>query len=631
MKAAWRLWLKGGVAWLITVGVVAQSPAGGVEAGSGGEDVSETLDRRIWPLLEKRCLECHDAEDRNGDQNFEILKQAGLARHDLRLWGKIREQIRAGTMPPKKQPPLEEAQRRELLAFIEDNERHVASLESVEVPVARTRRLNREEYNNTLRDLLGIVSRPGDKFPADGGGGEGFSNNADTLGVSPLLFEKWLAGAEEAMGEVWGSTALRSRVLGSLEGREDVVEPEVQALFTVWARRAYRREVVEADVGELMRVYRVGRARGESFLLALRVAFKAMLLSPKFLFVEETPSSPTNRNDSRGMASRLSYFLWASMPDDRLLALELENRLQDPAVLEGELKRMLGDPRGKAFTKAFAGQWLRFEEVLTYGGPDRKKFPEYSDALARSMHEEALEFCDAIFRKNGRVLDCLESDYTFVDEVLAKLYEIPGVTGTELRRVKFLDARRGGLTGMAAILATTAYPRRTSPVLRGRWVLEQLLGTPPPPPPPGVGELPKDDRDLKNVTLRERLEAHRNKPACSGCHTRLDPPGFALESFDSIGRWRQDENGKPLDTAGTLPGGGVFSNAADFRRLLLEEKALFVRCLCTRLLGYALGRSVEVSDQPTLLHLERTLREADYHAEPLLVAVVQSRLFRLRR
>jgi hypothetical protein len=246
------------------------------------------------------------------------------------------------------------------------------------------------------------------------------------------------------------------------------------------------------------------------------------------------------------------------------------------------------------------------------------------------MYDEIFAFSDQLLRKNGRVLDFLDSDYTFLNERLAKVYEVPGVKGKDMRQVKLPNNRRGGITSMAAILAYTSYPQRTSPVLRGKWILEQLLGTPPPPPPPNVGQLPEDKKAAKATTLRQRLEAHRNKPVCAGCHARLDPPGFALENFDVIGKWRHSDNGKPIDATGTMTGGRNFATPAEFRRLLLEDKALFVRSLCTRLLGYATGRSVELHDQPTLLRLEKVLRDSDYRSEPLLIALVKSVPFRSR-
>lgn len=597
------------------------------------DDVNQSLDKDLLPLIEERCIDCHDADTKKGDVSFDFLRQPGESRHDIRLWGKVREQIRAGTMPPKAKKPLEPVQQEAFLRWIQSNEQAVLTLQEGRPGVARTRRLNREEYNNTLRDLLGIAGRPGDKFPADGAGGEGFANNADTLSLSPLLVEKYLEAAGAAIGEVWQRPDLQARLYAPVTS--DKLPPEVGAAKALkpFLIRAYRRPPTDSDVQPLLHVFQQAWQRKPDWNEAMRVMFKAVLVTPPFLFLEEAArpdAKEPRRLTSYEMASRLSYFLWSSMPDEELLKLAGENKLQDDAVLEAKVRRMLAHDKAKAFTKNFAGQWLRFEEVFNTVDPDRRKFPDFNGELRQSMYDEIYAFCDNIFRHNGRVLDCLDSDYTFLNEQLAKVYDIPGVQGKEMRQVKFTNPRRGGLTSMAAILASTAYPQRTSPVLRGKWILEQLLGTPPPPPPPNVGALPEDDRSLKETTLRKRLEAHRNKPACAGCHTRLDPPGFALENFDPIGKWRDNENGKPLDATGTMPGGKNFATPAEFRKLLMEEKNLFIRCLCTRLLGYATGRSVELHDQPTLLRLEKVLRDNDYRSEPLIIAVVKSLPFRSR-
>ncbi len=633
------------------------------------------MEKELLPVLEQRCMDCHDEETKKGDISFEFLRKPGAMRHDIRLWGKVREQMRAGTMPPPKAkgaqeaaqrdalktaqqqvPPgamlrnalvlalmLEQGQRKVLhetaqrevvLRWIQSNEKAVLEMPEGRPGVARSRRMNREEYNNTLRDLLGITKKPGDKFPADGAGGEGFANNADTLSLSPLLVEKYLGAADEAMAEVWQRGELRQRLYAPVTS--DKLAPDVGAEMALrpFLLRAFRRPPTENEVKGLLNVFRQAWGRKPNWDEAMKVMFKGVLVSPGFLFIEEA-ASPSDAKVARRlgayeMASHLSYFLWSSMPDEELMKLAAENRLQDDAVLEAQVRRMLAHEKGLAFTKNFAGQWLRFDQVFNTVDPDRRKFPEFNGDLRQAMYDEIFSFCDHLLRCNGRVLDFLDSDYSFLNEPLAKVYEVPGVQGKEMRQVKFTNARRGGLTGMAAILASTAYPQRTSPVLRGKWVLEQLLGTPPPPPPANVGQLPEDDRALKETTLRKRLEAHRNKPACAGCHTRLDPPGFALENFDAIGKWRDNENGKPLDATGVMPGGKAFGTPMEFRKLLMEEKALFIRSLCTRLLGYATGRTVELEDQPTLLRLEKVLRDNDYHTQPLIIGLVKSPAFRSR-
>jgi len=597
------------------------------------DEVSQSFDKDLLPVLQDRCMDCHDADAKKGDIDFDLLLKPGDLRHDIRLWGKVREQLRAGTMPPKPKPPLDLAQRDAMLRWIQRNEEAVLAMPATQPGPARTRRLNREEYGNTLRDLLGIAKRPGDAFPADGAGGEGFANSADTLTLSPLLIEKYLDAASDAIKEVWERGELRARLLAPVTSDKLPPDKGAELALRPFLLRAYRRPPAEEEVQAVLGVFRQSWQRQPNWDEAMKTMFKAVLVTPKFLFIEDAThanAKEPRKLDSFEMASRLSYLLWSSMPDDELLKLAGENKLQDDAVLEAQVRRMIADDKAKAFTKDFAGQWLRFTEVFNSVDPDRRYAPDFNGELRQAMYDEIFAFCDQLLRKNGRVLDFLDSDYTFLNEHLAKLYEVPGVQGKDMRQVKLPNNRRGGITSMAAILAYTSYPQRTSPVLRGKWILEQLLGTPPPPPPANVGQLPEDEKTVKATTLRQRLEAHRNKSVCAGCHARLDPPGFALENFDIIGKWRDSDNGKPIDATGTMSGGRNFATPAEFRRLLLEDKALFVRSLCTRLLGYATGRTVELHDQPTLLRLEKVLRDNDYRSEPLLIAVVKSVPFRSR-
>ena len=597
------------------------------------DEASLAFEKELLPIMQDRCMDCHDAEMKKGDVDFDLMLKPGALRHDIRLWGKVREQLRAGTMPPKPKPSLDPAQRDTMLGWIQRNEEAVLAMPATQPGPARSRRLNREEYGNTLRDLLGIAKRPGDGFPADGAGGEGFANSADTLMLSPLLIEKHLDAAGAAIKEVWERRELRTRLLAPVTSDNLPPDKGAELALRPFLLRAYRRPPTEDDVQALLGVFRQTWQRQPNWEEAMKTMFKAALVTPKFLFIEDTPQANAKeprRLDSFEMASRLSYLLWSSMPDDELLKLAGEDKLQDDAVLEAQVRRMLADSKAQAFTKDFAGQWLRFSEVFNSVDPDRRHAPDFNGELRQAMYDEIFAFSDQLLRKNGRVLDFLDSDYTFLNERLAKVYEVPGVKGKDMRQVKLPNNRRGGITSMAAILAYTSYPQRTSPVLRGKWILEQLLGTPPPPPPPNVGQLPEDKKAAKATTLRQRLEAHRNKPVCAGCHARLDPPGFALENFDVIGKWRDSDNGKPIDATGTMTGGRNFATPAEFRRLLLEDKALFVRSLCTRMLGYAIGRSVELHDQPTLLRLEKVLRDSDYRSEPLLIALVKSVPFRSR-
>jgi hypothetical protein len=598
--------------------------------------VADSFQKGVLPVLEQRCFDCHDSDVKKGDVDLQAFTDPKHPnRYDVRLWDKVREQLRAGTMPPKNKPPLEPQGKQTVLDWVGQNEKAILATAPTDPGVRKVRRLTRDEYTNALRDLFGIESKPGEKFPADGAGGEGFSNNADTLTLSPLLIEKYITTADDVVNEVWSKDPLRQRLLAPCTSDKLPPEEGAALIFRPLLQRAWRRPVTEPELKEVLQVFSAALKRGANWDGALKVATKAAIISPKFLFLREAaPPAPgqVHQLDQYAMASRLSFFLWSSLPDDELLKLAGEKKLQDDATLAAQVKRMLADKRAEAFTKNFAGQWLRFDELFNTVDPDRRKFPQFNDEMRRNMYDEAFNFADAILRRNGRVLDFLDSDYSFLNEALANHYGVPNVKGPEFRQVKFTDNKRGGLVGMGAILSATAYPQRTSPVLRGKWVLEQLLGSPPPPPPPNVGQLPEDDRDLKGeVTLRKRLEAHRDKAACIGCHVRMDPLGFGLENFNAVGQWRDNENGKALDVGGVMPDGRAFNNPAEMRKVLMQEKGKFSRTLCSRLLGYALGRGLETVDQPTLLRLEETLRKSDYHSEALIIAVVQSYPFRMAK
>ena len=592
------------------------------------------LDKTVLPLVEKYCMDCHDNDTKKGDLSLEILHGASAARLDIRIWDKVREQIKIGEMPPEKKPQPSAEEKKAILEWISGAETALRSMPQADPGTHRTRRLTRHEYDYTLRDLLGISGHPAENWPSDGAGGEGFENNADTLFLSTLLVEKFLASADTALKETFAKPELKGRILAPLAGQPPQGLTSATVVFRSFLPRAYRRVITDEDVAEIAKVFSDATTRGLPFDDALKASLKGVLCSPKFLLLQEatrTGSKQPGKLTDAEIAQRLSYFLWSSMPDDELFRLAKEGKLQDDNVLAGQVKRMLADPKAVALTRHFAAAWLRFEELFNSVDPDRRKFPDWNDNLRHAMYDEAFEFCDQLLRKNGRALEILEADYTFVNEPLARLYGIPNVQGPQMRRVTLPDARRGGVLGMGAVLASTAYPQRTSPVLRGKWVLETLLGTPPPPPPMNVSKLPEDNEAKKDTTLRQKLEAHRKDPACAGCHRRLDPPGFGLENFDGIGKWRDSDNGKPVDASGSLPDGQSFNGPQELRRVLLGEKDKFTRTVCSRLLGYALGRGLEPADQPTLLKLEEVLRKNDYRMEPLIVALVQSYPFRWRR
>jgi hypothetical protein len=489
-------------------------------------------------------------------------------------------------------------------------------------------RLSRLEYNNTVRDLLGVTNNPADRFPSDGGGGGGFDNNADTLFVPPILLEKYL----EVAGEILKAAptnyifVTKPRLLVS---KRTAARQNIQAFAT----RAFRRPVEKAEVESLMNLFDQASRRGESYEAAVRFALKAVLVSPNFIFRVERDQEVAGpyRISSYEMASRLSYFLWSSMPDDELFRLAGQNRLQDDSVIEQQVKRMLQDPKARAFADNFAGQWLRIRDLRTAAQPDPNRFRKFTPSLREAMYEEPIEFFHALVRNDGSLLELLDARYTFLNEELATHYGLTNIAGPEFRRVELSDRNRGGVLGMGAILTLTSYPQRTSPVLRGKWVLEELLGTPPPPPPPDAGGLPADEAPRNGLSFRKRLEEHRKKPQCAGCHNRMDPLGFGLENFDAIGRWREKIGSEPVDSMGVMATGEKFSGPAELKAILLNQKDEFARNVTERMLAYALGRGLEFHDMPTVKRVSDAVTKDNYRVSRMVTEIARSYPFQYRR
>ena len=411
--------------------------------------------------------------------------------------------------------------------------------------------------------------------------------------VQPALYSISVTGPFNATGP--GETESRRRIF-VCHTDDDACAKRI--LATV-ARRAWRGPVSDADLQVPLRFYREARATG-GFENGIEIALRAILISPRFLFrVEQDPPGIAPKTAYRlsdlDLASRLSFFLWSSIPDDELLDAALDGSLRRPAVLEKEVRRMLADQRSEALVNNFAEQWLYLRN-LSSANPDARMFPDFDDNLRQSFRRETELFFESVMRDDRSVLDLLRANYTFVNERLAKHYGIPNVYGSRFRRVTFDDgSERGGLLSQGSILTVTSYATRTSPVLRGKWVLTNILGEPPPPPPPNVPPL-KDTEDTGRVlTMRERMAQHRANPACAGCHKLMDPVGFALENYDATGRWRTAENGVPVDAAGGLPDGSAFTGIAGLKQALLAHPELFVTTVSEKMLTYALGRGVEDS------------------------------------
>ena len=411
---------------------------------------------------------------------------------------------------------------------------------------------------------------------------------------------------------------------GGRTTRREASEQVVRKL----AGRAFRRPATDEEVARLVKLAEQSRGEGDNYEQSIQVVLQAILISPHFLYrMELDPAGqegkPRDLNDFE-VASRLSYFLWSSLPDEELLKVATEGKLRQDGNLEKQTRRMLVDPKSKALAENFAGQWLELRslEVRT---PDKQLFPQYDDGLKAAMRTETEMFFDSLVREDRPIFDLLSADFTFANEKLAKLYGIKDVTGNEFRRVSLNGTERGGILTQASILTVTSNPNRTSPVKRGKWILENILGTPPPPPPPNVPELKEAKVGEAKGTLRERLEQHRANPGCASCHQRMDPLGFAMENFDAIGAWRDKEGDSPIDSAGQLPGGEKFRGPKELRELLISSrKPQFSQCLAEKLLTYALGRGVEYSDQCAIQKITAALEKDQFRFSRLVVEIVSS-------
>jgi hypothetical protein len=733
-----------------------------VSAAHASEDDAAAFAQRVRPALEANCSACHNPADAKNRHNF--LKSHDVTDVETRrvLWRDVATQLRNRTMPPGG-AGLPEADRLFIANWIENRLQTTGCSTGEYAGYVGPRRLNRREYRNTIRDLLGVELEITDLFAADEAGGAGFDTNGATLYLPPLMIERYMEAArlianrtiispplnrvflsheltpvappppgdakparkiqpgEELSAEIAilneGVYALRvsaerppvtpftvqvkvdGNVVGELSYAQDSnggatarsqnanlarglhtvtvtngsepidlysltvteqqqpptpnqaalhyrllgIEPgqtplsprtTAQRMLKRLLPKAYRRPVEPEDIERILAMYDRSAERGDPFEDSIKYSLQAILISAQFLFrLEQAPQGdgiePLGQYE---MASRLSYFLWSTMPDDELLDLAREGKLQDPAVLSQQVDRMLDDPRSRAFAGAFVGQWLGTQDV---GGRVVPLLTElqhfYTPEVAADLREQPELFFHYILTADRSVLDLLDAPYTFLTERLVKYYQLDGrveVGPNGFQRVDWPDDRRAGVLGLASVLAMTSHYKQPSPVLRGAWVLEKLLGTPVPPPPPDVPPLP-EARKGEALPMREMLAAHRNSTACSTCHNLMDPIGLGLENFDWMGRWRDElAEGKPVDASGELPTGETFDGPAELRKVLLKHKEDFLRQLVVRVLGYAVGRARQDGDQCTIEAILHKLEENGYGARTLVREVILSPPFR---
>lgn len=733
---------------------------------------------KIRPFMKTYCITCHNDNKLSGGMSLEPFTDQAAAMKDRKIWAAVAEVLRAKEMPPKGKPQPVDAERAMFLEWIDNSLTRVDCSQTADPGRPTIRRLNKAEYNNTIRDLVGVDFQPAEDFPSDDVG-YGFDNIGDVLTLSPILFEKYLTAAEKildqaividkpitsgkdtfrpqnfrstlfrprnfvpqrgypltANGKVFvnfeflhtGDYIIRGRVYGERAGNDlprmeiqvdgkklkgfdvDAVEGkskfyeektritagrhDVEIAFTNhfedkddpkkvrnlyielleiegpfnptpktlpeshkrimiakptgdgdkenaarkiiehFAGRAYRRPVQSNEVERLLKFFKAANAQGEPFERAIQLALRPALVSPNFLFRIEKDVDPINPRATHPvseyeLATRLSYFLWSSMPDDELLALAAQNGLRKPGAIEAQIKRMLADPKARALTDNFAAQWLNLRMIPTLE-PDRKTYPNFDASLKTAMVEETELFFEHIARNDRSVLEFLDSDWTFLNARLATHYGIGGVIGAEFRKVKLTGPQRGGVLSHASVLTLTSNPTRTSPVKRGKWVLENILGTPPPPPPPNVPDLDEQQAVLKG-SLRQQMEQHRTNSLCASCHQKMDPLGFGLENFDGVGAWRNNDGKYMIDASGTLPGGEKFDGPAQLRRVLLAKAELFRRNIAEKMLTFALGRGLEYYDKCAVDQIVKHLTQNDDRFSALVSGIVASDPFQKRR
>jgi hypothetical protein len=746
-----------------TPGAVTQASAAAVEPE---QDIFHDT---LQPFVKKYCHECHSSDDPQAGIDFtqydnedELIK--GKPRQ---TWEKVLAMLETGAMPPPDMDQPSDADRLELVAWLEDKLFNL-DCDMINDPGRVTvRRLNRAEYNNTIRDLLGVDFNPADDFPSDDVG-YGFDNIGDVLSLSPLLMEKYLDAAEQITAEAipivdprdaqyrFGVERLRSSgrngrtsdgfhvlasagavsldydapVSGEYEltfqakaqqhGRDparmqiaidrkavrtfdvtgqmrdadyihkmtlkagrhrisaafinDFYEPKkgdrnlyvgrfhiqppisrerleqvitafpgdglsedeaVARVVRPFIGKAFRRPATDDEVQTYAGVARMALDEDESYEHSIQYAIQAVLISPSFLFRIETDEKPDDPMAERPVtdyevASRLSYFLWSSMPDDTLFDLASRGELRQPDVLNEQVRRMLDDPKSQTLVDNFAEQWLNLR-LLDEMSPDPNAFPDFDPPLRDAMKRETLMLFEAVMREDRSLLDFLDADFTFVNEQLARHYGMDGIKGNEFQKVSLDPQQRAGVLTHASILTLTSNPERTSPVKRGKWILVNILGKEPPPPPPGVPELEETQKMSPDASLREQLEKHRADPGCNSCHRTMDALGFGFENFDATGRWRDRDGDHDIDSSGELPGGETFSGPVALVKILKGRRREFSRSFTEKMLTYALGRGLEYYDRCAVDEILKRLESSEYRFSELILGIASSKPFLTRR
>ena len=602
-----------------------------------------TFEKDVLPIMEDYCYYCHGDGKKKGDLSLEIFKTEKDIWRNYKISEMVFKKVLAGEMPPKdRKKRLSKKEQAVVADWIRSSLDDFYDNAPPDPGRVTVRRLNRNEYNNVIRDLMHVDFKPAKDFPPDDSG-HGFDNIADVLSVSTLLLEKYLSAAEKIAEQAIAVPALGKSLQRALltdfqkqyfrypipsDNRRRIAEDFVQTFM----RRAYRREVTKEEVKSVLVLAKQAVDDSGSFEEGVRLAVQAVLISPHFLFRWELDVAPDNPGEIRSLnefelASRLSFFMWSSQPDDQLLAFAHKGHLRKN--LRQEVGRMLKDSKAESFVENFAGQWLQLRNLDVFQ-PDKKLFPSFTIELRNDMRRETEMLFAHVIRGNRSALELLAANYSFLNDRLALHYGIKNVQGEHFRPVSLRGTERGGILGHASILTITSDPNRTSPVKRGKYVLENILGTPLSPPPPNVPKL--QSAGANTGTLREQMILHRANAVCASCHEKMDPIGFAFENYDAIGRYRTQDNGKPIDATGKLTTGESFNNATELRHILTTKKRdFFTRCLTEKMLTYALGRGLEYYDKRTVDNIVGRLQKNGYKFNELIHGIVTSLPFDMKR
>lgn len=611
---------------------------------------SRRFESSVRPILQAACSRCHDRGKMNGPDLNSIRTAEDAVSAGGHFWNQVADVVRLERMPPASCPRLANADRQRLLHWLDSRPRTGLCEEIPEdaeepryfedvgwrIGFAAARRLTRRELRGAIRDLLGVELSDDQLPPPEGSGGEGFDTSSATLFTSSSLLESWLQSVHFAVDraisdDLAAGSSNRRRILRFLPADGLTAREAAEDCLRPVATRAWRRRPAAAEMERLLTVFEEAFREHGNFAVAVGESAKAILLSSAFLMVTE-PELGQDRDYRllpEQLATRMALFLWSSLPDDELLEAALSGQLESPQEIRGQIRRMLRDPRADSLGDGFGLQWLGLDRPDNLQ-PDPQQFPDWTPELAGLLQQEASRFVSYVLREDRPLTELLEADYIMANGRLAEFYGLPAVDG-DWTRLRVPDQSRGGVLSLGAVLTATSRPRRTSPVLRGRWILETILGEIVPPAPPDIPALPEEADPDAPLSLRERLEQHRSDPACAGCHQTMDQLGFTLEEFDPIGRFRSNDGTATVDATGLLPSGERIEGLSGLRQAMKSRHQQFLRLFCRRLLGYALGRELERFDLCVVDRCLMRLQQSENRSSAVIEEIILSYPFRYRQ